>query len=178
MEYNENSNTLDITSIYSHPNEVWAIAASPNDTSLVTTSENGCFDNGTSSSVNIWKMSNQTEDIIREGREQRESAFVGNKLDLILESSLQLYDNSSFVKNIKWNKENIIITSDSQYVSVYNVTDGGSNVSTCFTANATICISIYIYSSLVKSKSILISSPVIHLVVFRVHTIIRIIVII
>lgn len=130
LEFNEDSNTLDVTSIYSHPNEVWALETSPTDPSLLITSENGIYqrEGNNSSSVNLYKMSNQTEDSIRDGKEQREAAYAGDQLDLEILAPLPLWNVTSFVHDIKWNSNNSIITSDSQYVSIYSVDNESINM--------------------------------------------------
>ena len=38
IEFNEESNQLDIISLYEHENEVWALEASPEDEELLVTS--------------------------------------------------------------------------------------------------------------------------------------------
>ena len=115
--------------MYSHPNEVWALESSPNDSSLVITSGNGMHNpnNDLKSSVNLYKMPNQVEEIITEGREGRD-AFAGNKLQLEHQSSLELWDNSSFVHSIRWNKEDSVITCDSNYVCLYSSRDSETKV--------------------------------------------------
>ena len=81
-------------------------------------------------------MPNQTEEHIRDDKEQREAVYVGDRLDLELIAPLPLWNSASFVHSIKWNNttnnantsnnaNNSIITCDSQYVSIYNL-DGGS----------------------------------------------------
>lgn len=126
LEYDEDGNTLDVSSIYNHPNEVWALETSPDDPSLVITSGNGIYNNerqSIKSSVNLFRMPNQTEHSIRDGgEEQREAAYAGEKLELECLASLDCASRS-IVNSIKWNKMNQVVTSDSQFVSLYSVAD-------------------------------------------------------
>ena len=56
LEYHESSNQIEATAIYSHPDQIWSIEPSPNDSDLVITS-------GQSSSgekhLNLWRMPHQ-----------------------------------------------------------------------------------------------------------------------
>lgn len=105
---------------------MWALETSPHDTSLVITSGNGIYNNedkSIKSSLNLFKMPNQTEDVILDGGEQREAAYAGEKMELECISPLDCAS-GSIVNSIKWNKENQVVTSDSQFVSLFNVADG------------------------------------------------------
>jgi hypothetical protein len=120
-----------VTSIYSHPNEVWALETSPVDTSLVITSGNGIYNDdhkSIGSSVNLFKMPNQTDDVLRDGGEHREAAYAGEKMDLQCLASFDCASNA-IVNTIKWNKVNQVVTSDSQFVSLYSVDSDAVKVS-------------------------------------------------
>lgn len=118
-----------MTSIYSHPNEMWALETSPNNSDLIITSANGLYnhDNKSKTLLNLFRMPNQTHDIIHNNKEQRDSVYAGNKLELDHITSLDCASNY-IVNNIKWNTYNNIITSDSQYLSIFNITNDNVKV--------------------------------------------------
>ena len=121
LEYHENSNQIEATAIYSHPDQIWSIEPSPNDTDLVITSSQSS--RGEKSLI-LWRMPNQGADDLEES-----SAPVGDKLNLIKESTFAISDRTTLVQNIKWHHtQNKILTADSDAISLWSVGDSSAKV--------------------------------------------------
>ncbi len=57
LEYREDANQIDAVSLYQHPDQIWALASSPSDPSLVITSKQAA--DGLRG-VTLWRMPRQT----------------------------------------------------------------------------------------------------------------------
>jgi WD40 repeat protein len=123
LEYHENTNHIEATAIYNHPNQIWAIEPSPDESDVVITSSQsrtGAKD------LTLWRMAHQTADDLIEG-----SAPIEDKLELTKESEFAINEKDTLIQNIKWHpSQNKILTTNSNAISLWSI--GGSKSEVCF----------------------------------------------
>jgi hypothetical protein len=117
LEYHENSNQIEATAIYSHPDQIWSIEPSPEEPDLAITS-------GQSSSgekaLTLWRMPHQSADDLLDT-----PAPIEDKLELSKECSFSI-ENTSLIQNIKWHpNQNKILTTNSDAINLWSL-DGST----------------------------------------------------
>ena len=122
LEYHESSNQIEATAIYSHPDQIWSIEPSPNDSDLVITS-------GQSSSgekhLNLWRMPHQNADDLLES-----TAPIEDKLNLSCETTFPILEKDTLIQNIKWHpNQNKIMTTNSDSIALWSVGESSAKVS-------------------------------------------------
>lgn len=122
LEYSEDSNQLEATAVFSHPDQIWTMEPSPQDPSLVITSRQS---SSGSKAVTLWRMPRQS---MQDLEDTSASAFVDDKLELEEVVSLtQSTGKQTFAHSIRWhaNKDNILL-GDGDIVSLYALKDGSA----------------------------------------------------
>lgn len=120
LQYLEDANHFESVALYSHPDQVWAMEASPTDPSLIVTSRQA--NNSHSKSLTLWKMPFQTAEAI--------DADVGlessnDRLELSEIASFNQTHKPSLVYNIKWHKsKDQLLTVDSNVLSKWDIGEG------------------------------------------------------
>ena len=121
LEYHEDSNQIEATATYNHPDQIWSIEPSPNDSDLVVTSSQSSRGD---KDLTLWRMPNQSVDDL-----QKSSVHVEDKLDLVKESTFAISDKTTLIQNIKWHHtQNKILTTDSDAISLWSVGDTNAKV--------------------------------------------------
>jgi WD40 repeat protein len=121
LQYNEDSNNIQAAEIYPHPDQVWAIESSPNDTSLVVTSRQSVSG---SKSATLWKMKNQDDNNL-----DNLDNYNNDQFDLSEIASFSHSQKSSVINSIKWHKSNNkLLTMDSKTLSLWNIYEDKINV--------------------------------------------------
>ena len=126
LQYSEDANHFDITSVYSHPDQIWAIEASPKDTSLVVTSRQT---QSCSKALTIWKMPNQTAEDMDDD-EAGAAVYNQDQPELTEVASFNQSMKPSTVRSMRWHKrDDTILTLDSKLLSVWSISEGKVSVS-------------------------------------------------
>jgi hypothetical protein len=114
LEYHENSNQIEASAIYNHPDQIWAVEPSPNESDLVITSSQSSSNN---KALTLYRMPHQKEEDL-----QDESILIEDKLELIEESTYEV-DNNTIIQNIKWHpSQEKMLTADSNGIGLWDIT--------------------------------------------------------
>jgi hypothetical protein len=117
VDYNEDSNHIEVAAIYSHPDQIWAIEASPKQSELCVTSRQSPSGY---KSITLWKMDKQSEDELSE-----EFLYPNDHLELEEVTSFNQSAKIAFVDTIKWHRnENKLLTFDGRILTTWQI---GSN---------------------------------------------------
>jgi hypothetical protein len=135
LQYSEDSNYFDVSCVFTHPDQVWAIEASPKDTSLVITSRQSkeCL-----KSLTLWRMPRQTmEDMMSDEAEVIQSSQLSEYRtdDAVLELEELVTFNQNqgahCVKDVKWHSAgHALLTIDNRLLSAWKIIEGKIVVST------------------------------------------------
>ena len=114
LEYHESSNQIEATAIYNHPDQIWSIEPSPEESDIViTSSQSSQGDNA----LTLWRMPHQSADSLLDN-----TAPVEDKLELTKESSFPIEKSTSLIQNIKWHPtQNKILTTDSDAINLWSL---------------------------------------------------------
>eukprot|EP00596_Hydrurales_sp_CCMP1899_P008886 CAMPEP_0119034144 /NCGR_PEP_ID=MMETSP1177-20130426/1171_1 /TAXON_ID=2985 /ORGANISM="Ochromonas sp, Strain CCMP1899" /LENGTH=344 /DNA_ID=CAMNT_0006991389 /DNA_START=99 /DNA_END=1130 /DNA_ORIENTATION=+ len=140
LEYHENSNQIEASAIYNHPDQIWAVEPSPNESDLVITSSQS---SSNKKALTLYRMPHQKEEDL-----QDDSAIVEDKLELIEESSYEI-DKNTIIQNVKWHpSQEKMLTTDSNGIGIWDISSkmvsslrldksvgGGLNELTCGAAS-------------------------------------------
>ena len=137
LQYSEDSNYFDVSCVFTHPDQVWAIEASPKDTSLVITSRQSkeCL-----KSLTLWRMPRQTmEDMVSDETEVVQSSQLSEYrtddavLDLEELVTFNQNQGAHCVKDVKWHSAgHALLTIDNRLLSAWKIIEGKIVVSTLF----------------------------------------------
>jgi hypothetical protein len=137
LQYSEDSNYFDVSCVFTHPDQVWAIEASPKDTSLVITSRQSkeCL-----KSLTLWRMPRQTmEDMMSDETEVVQSSHSSEYrtddavLDLDELVTFNQNQGAHCVKDIKWHSVgHALLTIDNRLLSAWKIIEGKIVVSILF----------------------------------------------
>ena len=123
LEFDEDEGTLECCSTYDHPNgQIWAMATSPRDSSLLITSHQ---DNMKGHGLSLFRMPGQSLSEINSGGGKSE---VGTKQDLLklqsIENTIPEKRDPAYVTSVKWSPhDDKIIAIKESTVAVYNITE-------------------------------------------------------
>jgi hypothetical protein len=124
LEYHENTNQIEATAIYNHPDQIWAIEPSPTDSDLLITSSQSTAGN---KRLTLWRMPHQSADDLLES-----SSPIEDKLDLKTESTFEISTLTTLIQDIKWHPDHDkILTADSNRVSLWNLGESSIQVIRC-----------------------------------------------
>lgn len=134
LEYHENTNQIEATAIYNHPDQIWAIEPSPSNSDLLITS-------GQSSAgdkrLTLWRMPHQSADDLLET-----STPIEDKLDLKTESTFEIATLTTLIQDIKWHPDNDkILTADSNRVSLWSLGESTIKVILFEISRTALCLS-------------------------------------
>ena len=125
LEYNEDSNRLDLVSHYAHKNSVLCVETSPKDSSLcITSHQDTSYGNG----VTLYRMPGQSDEDITTGNIDnyvldQQNMTTLHDIKKILPTATERKSNS-FVSSIKWHKENDeVCMIEGNMVSIYHIND-------------------------------------------------------
>jgi WD40 repeat protein len=125
LKYDEENNQIDAKTIYSHPDQIWAIEPSPTDRSLVVTSSqrrDGTHD------VSLFKLSAETGDD-ENIHEDNNQSYDNDLKDLDRLSRFSFQSDQNFVQSIKWHSSrDTILTLDSLNLSIWTLREAGVSV--------------------------------------------------
>jgi EARP and GARP complex-interacting protein 1 len=122
LEYREDCNQIDAVAVYTHTDQIWAIAASPSDPSLTITSRQA---SDGSRGVTLWRMPNQTLADLEESEDGAPSSSFGGTREALQEiASFNTPDVSSFTQSIAWhNSNNNVLLTSNTTLSTWTVTE-------------------------------------------------------
>ena len=114
VEFSEDSNQLDIVSVYEHEDQVWALETSPDDDELLVTSS---LSTSGSKNVVLWKLNKSEESNSRDLQ------------PLLQVASFRQRDASVFVNCIKWHhtKAQLLMT-DPIFLTIWSFTESATEV--------------------------------------------------
>ncbi|RYG96767.1 hypothetical protein EON65_53900 [archaeon] len=117
LQYSEDSNHMEAVSLYSHPDQIWAIESSPTDPSLLVTSRQAF--NG-SKSLTLWKMDKQSTEDIAYG-----SALYHNEHQELIElDSFNPSQKAAYVGTVRWHKtEDKLLSFDGRILTAWQVSN-------------------------------------------------------
>lgn len=123
LQYSEDSNHFEATSIYSHPDQIWCLETSPTDPSLVVTSrQNVNRDNA----ISLWKMPKQEAEDLEEDQHN----YHHDILELNELSTFNKSKNPAIVNSVKWhNTENLLSSVDNATFTTWDIKDSQVSVS-------------------------------------------------
>ena len=141
LEFNEDSNQIDAAGVYRHPNQIWAIEPSPNQSDLVITSSQSALTS--QKELTLFRMpqesqansTTETNENMKENdnpdyESQDQTYNSGDLLDLETVSSFQFQDPSTFVHSVKWHSvSNQVLTLDPHNLTSWAVTEAEVKVS-------------------------------------------------
>lgn len=129
LQYSEDSNYFDVSSVFTHPDQVWAIEASPKDTSLVITSRQSkeCL-----KSLTLWRMPRQTMEDMMSDTEVIQSSHSSSEyrtddaiLDLEELVTFNQNQGAHCVKDVKWHSAgHALLTIDNRLLSAWKIAEG------------------------------------------------------
>lgn len=126
LKYDEENNQIDAKTIYSHPEQIWAIEPSPKERSLVVTASqrrDGTRD------VSLYKLSDETEEYELNVDESKHHSYGSDAKELERLSTFSFQDGGNFVQNIKWHSSrDSILTLDSLNLSVWSLRESSVSV--------------------------------------------------
>lgn len=124
LEYHENTNQIEATAIYNHPDQIWAIEPSPIDSDLlITSSQSSAGDK----KLTLLRMPHQSEDDLLGS-----SSPIEDKLELKTESTFDLAASTTLIQNIKWHPDSDeILTTDCNRVSLWKLGESSIKVFLC-----------------------------------------------
>ena len=96
LQYLEESNHCEVTCSFSHPDQVWAVEASPKDASLVVTSRES---QNHAKCLTMWKMPKQSPE---DYEEDIRVSFDSERLELTEVSTFNHSQKPTTVKDVKW----------------------------------------------------------------------------
>ena len=124
LQYSEDSNHLEVACSFSHPDQIWALEASPKDASLVVTSRQS---QNSSKSLTMWKMPKQD---VEDYEEDVRLSFNSDRLDLSEVATFNHSQKASTVKDIKWHSNGgSLLTVDNNLLSTWTIGEGKVTVS-------------------------------------------------
>lgn len=124
LQYSEDSNHFDVSCVFSHPDQIWALDASPKDAGLVVTSRQS---QNCSKALTLWKMAKQTAN---DFEYDNTSSYNNDRTELTEIASFNQNQKIYTVKDIKWHSAGTeILTVDSKILSLWSVADGKISVS-------------------------------------------------
>lgn len=125
LKYDEENNQIDAKTIYSHPDQIWAIEPSPTDRSLVVTSSqrrDGTHD------VSLFKLSAETGD--DENANEDNQSYDNDLKDLDRVTRLAFQNDRNFVQSIKWHSSrDAILTLDTLNLNMWTLREAEVSVS-------------------------------------------------
>lgn len=119
LQYSEDSNHFEAAAVYSHPDQIWAMDASPTDASLVVTSRQS---QNCSKSITVWKMPNQQQEDIDD---DTMASYNNDTLELTEVTTFNQSQKSSIIRSLRWhNTENSLIGVDNKLLAVWDTVTG------------------------------------------------------
>jgi hypothetical protein len=122
LQYSEDSNHIDVSCSFSHPDQIWGVEASPKDASLVVTSRQN---QAGAKSLTMWKMPKQSPE---DYEEDVRVSFTNEQMDLTELATFNQSQKATCVKDIKWHSSGkVLLTVDNNILSTWNI--GESKIS-------------------------------------------------
>lgn len=123
LQYSEDSNHFDAVAVYSHPDQIWAMEASPRDPALVVTSRQN---QQCSKALTLWRMDKQSEEDILNSSSQ----YANEHLEVQEIASFGQSQKISFVDTIRWHHtEEQLLTFDGRILSTWSISNDKVTVS-------------------------------------------------
>lgn len=120
LQYTEDANHFDVTAVYSHPDQIWALEASPKDSSMVVTSRQA---QNCSKALTLWKMEKQSVDDMDED-EAGTSSYNHDQLELSEIASFNQSLKPATVRCMRWhNRDDTLLSVDNKLLSVWKFGD-------------------------------------------------------
>lgn len=116
LQYSEDSNHVDSSGIYPHPDQVWAVESSPKDTQLVITSR---LAHDCSKAITLWRMQNQTpEDIESDAI----TGYSNDQQELTEVTTFNQNQKASTISCVKWHKiKDKLLTVDANILTQWDI---------------------------------------------------------
>jgi hypothetical protein len=125
LQYSEDSNHVEVACAYSHPDQVWAVEASPKDASLVVTSRQSQTH---AKCITMWKMPKQSAD---DFDEDVRVSFNSERLELTEVSTFNHSQKPTTVRDVKWHSSgSALLTVDNKVLTTWNI--GQDKISVIF----------------------------------------------
>lgn len=123
LKYDEENNQIDTKTIYSHPDQIWALEPSPSDRSLVVTSSQR---RDGSRDVSLYKLSAENED---DTLDDNHRSYDNEIKDLERITRFSLQSDNNFIQSIKWHPtKNTILTLDAVNLSTWTLRESDISV--------------------------------------------------
>jgi WD40 repeat protein len=123
LQYFEDSNHFDVSCSFTHPDQIWAIEASPKDPSLVITSRQSL---NASRSLTLWRLPQQDAESL--SLDSAGDNHSNEQLDLTEVASFCHTQKAASVRDIKWSTtEDTLLTIDNKMLSAWKI--GESSIS-------------------------------------------------
>jgi hypothetical protein len=122
LQYAEDSNHVEVTCSFSHPDQIWAVEASPKDSSLVVTSRQS---QNHAKSLTMWKMPKQSPE---DYEEDVRVSFNSERLELTEVATFNNSQKATTVKDVKWHSSgSSLLTVDNKVLTTWSI--GESKIS-------------------------------------------------
>ncbi|KAJ1432272.1 hypothetical protein B484DRAFT_447906 [Ochromonadaceae sp. CCMP2298] len=120
LQYFEDSNHFDVSCSFAHPDQIWAIEASPKDSALVVTSRQSLG----ARSLTLWRMPQQDAESLAADPAGGDS-FHNEQLELTEIASFCHTQKAVSVRDIKWSStEDTLLTIDNKMLSTWTIGEG------------------------------------------------------
>jgi hypothetical protein len=125
LQYFEDSNHFDVSCSFAHPDQIWAIEASPKDSALVVTSRQSLG----ARSLTLWRMPQQDAESLAADPAGGDS-FHNEQLELTEIASFCHTQKAVSVRDIKWSStEDTLLTINNKMLSTWTIGEGSISVS-------------------------------------------------
>lgn len=119
LQYSEDSNHVEVTCSFAHPDQVWAVEASPKDASLVVTSRQS---QNHAKCLTMWRMPKQSPE---DFEEDVRVSFNSERLELAEVATFNHSQKPSTVRDVKWHSSgSSLLTVDNKVLTTWSIGEG------------------------------------------------------